>query len=102
VLKREHKVLTTLTQIKLESEESVSHFAVRFRHLLGDAMRYGQPMTESSRIDRLLSAVKIGHRAPYHDFKLDPHGRNLWVDMGLHMSFGGIKISNVIDQSLSL
>ena len=76
------KVLMTLTQIKRKSKHPVSHLA---RHPLDDAMRYGQPITESSRIGQ------IGHRVPYWDF---------WVDMGLHMSFGGIRILNTIDQSL--
>jgi hypothetical protein len=51
------KVLTALTQIKLESKESVSRFAVRLKHLLDDATRCGQPMTENSRIDWLLSKL---------------------------------------------
>jgi len=51
------KVLTALTQIKLETKESVSRFAVRLRHLLDDALRCGQPMTESSRIDWLQSKL---------------------------------------------
>jgi hypothetical protein len=51
------KVLTALTQIKLETKESVSRFAVRLRHLLDDPLRCGQPMTESSRIDWLQSKL---------------------------------------------
>jgi len=44
------KVLTALTQIKLESKESVSQFSVRLRHLFDDALRCGLPMTEAFRV----------------------------------------------------
>src|SRR6267143_7038696 len=43
------KVLTALTQIKLESKESVSRFAVRLRHILDDVLRCGLPITEAFR-----------------------------------------------------